>query len=221
MMNIIRFILCTGLLFTAGQVIAPVRAQAETVSNTAAVGQATPSPDDSGGTNFLTARRWSPYLVGVGIGILSWLSFLLSDSAIGVSTAYVRSCGMLESMIRPQQTKQKEYYQKFTPKIDWEWMLVAGLLLGAFISAVTSGDFSLEWVPPKWATEIGTERLPRWLTAFAGGMILAIGSRWAGGCTSGHGISGTLQLVVSSWIAVVCFFISGVLTAMLIYNVLF
>lgn len=220
-MNIIRFILCMGLLFTAGQVVEPVRTEAETVSNTPPAGQAAPVPDDSGETNVLTARRWSPYLVGAGIGILSWLSFLLSDSAIGVSTAYVRSCGMLESLFRPQQTNQKEYYQKFTPKIDWEWMLVAGLFIGAFLSAVTSGDFAAEWIPPAWAADIGTNRLPRWLTAFAGGIILAIGSRWAGGCTSGHGISGTLQLVVSSWIAVICFFISGALTAMLIYNVLF
>ena len=46
-------------------------------------------------------------------------------------------------------------------------------------------------------------------------------ARWAGGCTSGHGISGTLQLAVSSWIAAGCFFIGGIATAMLIFKVLF
>jgi hypothetical protein len=47
---------------------------------------------------------------------------------------------------------------------------------------------------------------------------MGVGARWAGGCTSGHGISGTLQLAVSSWVAVVCFFIGGVGTAMLIFK---
>lgn len=40
--------------------------------------------------------------------------------------------------------------------------------------------------------------------------LMAFGARFAGGCTSGHGISGALQLNVGSWIAVVCFFIGGI-----------
>jgi hypothetical protein len=47
---------------------------------------------------------------------------------------------------------------------------------------------------------------------------MGIGARWAGGCTSGHGISGTLQLAVSSWLAVLCFFAGGVATAMILYQ---
>ena len=46
---------------------------------------------------------------------------------------------------------------------------------------------------------------------------MGFGSRWAGGCTSGHGISGTLQLAVSSWIVAVFLFISGIVTAKLIF----
>ena len=47
---------------------------------------------------------------------------------------------------------------------------------------------------------------------------MAFGARLAGGCTSGHGISGTLQLSVGSWIALVCFFIGGAATAMLMFG---
>jgi hypothetical protein len=72
-------------------------------------------------------------------------------------------------------------------------------------------------VPELWERRIGSSAFLRWLTAFSGGILLGIGSRWADGCTSGHGISGTLQLVVSSWIAAICFFIGGVLTALLIF----
>jgi hypothetical protein len=47
---------------------------------------------------------------------------------------------------------------------------------------------------------------------------MGFGARWAGGCTSGHGISGTLQLAVSGWLAVVAFFASGGLTAYIKYG---
>ncbi|MDD5736170.1 MAG: YeeE/YedE thiosulfate transporter family protein [Methanothrix soehngenii] len=47
---------------------------------------------------------------------------------------------------------------------------------------------------------------------------MGLGARWADGCTSGHGISGTLQLSLVSWIAVVCFFVSGIAVAALIFG---
>jgi len=59
--------------------------------------------------------------------------------------------------------------------------------------------------------------LLRTAVALLGGTIMAFGARWSRGCTSGHGISGTLQLVVSSWVAASCFFIGGIITAFLIY----
>jgi uncharacterized protein len=49
-------------------------------------------------------------------------------------------------------------------------------------------------------------------------MILIIGARWAGGCTSGHGITGTLQFAVSSWMAVIAFFVGGIIAAYIIYG---
>lgn len=169
---------------------------------------------------WLTMGRWSPYIVGAGIGILSWLAFLLSDKAIGVSTAFTRTAGMLEKIFTGEKVKEKAYYQKFPPVIDWEWMLVLGLLFGSYISAALSNQFSLEWVPPVWAAAVGTNIFTRWITALAGGIIIGFGARWAGGCTSGHGISGTMQLAVSSWLAAISFFIGGIITAKIIFNVL-
>jgi len=51
-------------------------------------------------------------------------------------------------------------------------------------------------------------------------VLMAVGSRLAGGCTSGHGISGTLQLNAGSWLAVIFMFIGGIATAMLLYTAL-
>jgi uncharacterized membrane protein YedE/YeeE len=55
--------------------------------------------------------------------------------------------------------------------------------------------------------------------AFLGGAVMAFGARLAGGCTSGHGISGTMQLSVGSWIALMCFFIGGTVTAHLMFGI--
>lgn len=164
-----------------------------------------------------TMVRWSPYVVGAGIGVLSWLAFVLSDKPIGVSTAYAQSAGMLEKTIRGSEVEDKPYYREYMPRISWTWMLVIGIIVGAFISARLSGDFQLRWIPPLWEEKIGNSVFFRWLAAFMGGAILGIGARWADGCTSGHGISGTLQLVVSSWVAVLCFFAGGVIATQLLF----
>jgi uncharacterized membrane protein YedE/YeeE len=166
---------------------------------------------------WLSLKQWSPYMVGIGIGFLNCFAFLLSDKPLACSTAYSRTSGMIEGLCRGPKVTDKEYYIKFSPSIEWDWMLVLGIILGAFISATFSGQFRLEWVPGKWAEVFGERPFARWVLAFIGGIIMGIGARWANGCTSGHGISGTLQLAVSSWLAALCFFIGGIVTAMLIY----
>lgn len=168
--------------------------------------------------SFLTMTEWSPYTVGIGIGLISCAAFVLSDKPIGCSTAFTRTSGMLEKLIRGRgKVLDMAYYRQFVPEIDWEWMLVLGIALGACVSALLSGEFRVEWVPSLWAATFGSDHLPRLVTAFFGGIIIGFGSRWAGGCTSGHGISGTLQLAVSGWLAVAAFFAGGSLTAYIKY----
>ena len=168
---------------------------------------------------WLRMTVWSPYGVGAGIGLLSCLAFLLSDKPIGCSTAFARTSGMLERLFRGPKTLDKPYYRKFVPELDWEWMLVLGIAIGAFVSARLSGSFALQWVPAFWAETVGSSPALRWLVALVGGVIMGFGARWAGGCTSGHGISGTLQLAVSSWIAAACFFAGGIVTAQVLFKV--
>ena len=169
---------------------------------------------------WLTASRWSPYAAGIGIGVLSWLAFLLSDRAIGCSTPFARTSGMIERLFRGEKTLQRPYFQKYPPVISWDWMLVVGIFVGAFLSAQLSGTFQFTWVPDRWIETFGNTPTLRLVVAFVGGILMGIGSRWAGGCTSGHGISGTLQLAISSWLSVIGFFAGGIATALLIYRVL-
>ena len=169
---------------------------------------------------FLTEVRWSPYAVGIGIGILSWLTFLISKKPIACSTSFAKTSGMIEKLFMGKKVDLKPYYKKIGLSIDWQWMLVVGVIIGSLISALLSGDFHWQWVPSLWASAFGDNVILRVIVALVGGVCIGFGARWAGGCTSGHGISGTLQLAVSSWISAICFFIGGILTANIIFNLI-
>lgn len=175
---------------------------------------------DLGGSNDpeLSGPAWSPYLVGALIGVLSWLTFLFSNKPLGASTAYARVAGMLGKLIAPGHTGSLKYFQDNKPKVDWEVMLVGGVILGAMIAAWTGDELMARWVPPMWAQRFGSSLWLRLVVALIGGALMAIGARLAGGCTSGHGISGAFQLSVGSWVALICFFIGGVLTAMIMFH---
>jgi hypothetical protein len=170
--------------------------------------------------SILKETQWSPYAAGIGIGILSWLSFLISGKPLATSTTFARAGGMIEDLITGGRAEQRPYYKKIGLRINWQWMLVLGVVIGSFLSAIFSGDFQIGvWVPSLWASAFGTNTIVRVVVAFIGGIILGYGARFADGCTSGHGISGTLQLAVSSWVSVIFFFVGGIITAHIIYLV--
>jgi uncharacterized protein len=161
---------------------------------------------------------WSPYLVGALIGVLSMATFYFSDKPLGISTAYAHLAGLVGRTFSKGHTDSLKFYQDNKPKIDWGVMLMFGVILGAFIAAYTGDEITALWVPELWQERFGPNVALRAGAAFVGGALLAYGARLAGGCTSGHGISGALQLSVSSWIALACFFVGAVLTAMLLYR---
>ena len=169
---------------------------------------------------FLTEVRWTPYAVGIGIGILSWFSFLISREPIACSTSFARTSGGIERLFLGKKVELKPYYQEIKLVVGWQGMLVLGIVIGSLISALLSGDFHWQWVPSRWASAFGNSPVLRVIVAMVGGVFLGFGARWAGGCTSGHGISGTLQLAVSSWISAICFFIGGILMAQFLFKVI-
>jgi len=168
---------------------------------------------------FLALPLWSPYLVGVCIGLLVCLAFVLSDRPIGCSTGFVKIRGLAEKIFCGKKIQEKEYYKKFPPAVDWQLMIIPGIIIGAFLSSVLSGTFGLFIIPPLWAEQFGSSAVLRIIAAIAGGILLGIGARWAGGCTSGHGISGSLQLSVGSILSSACFFAGGIAMAMILFGV--
>jgi len=170
--------------------------------------------------NWFMEAQWSPYVVGAAIGVLSWLTWLISNEPIGCSTSFSRIAGMIEKLFRGKNVEKKLYYQEVKPEIDWQIMLVIGVVIGALVSSLLSGDFVLQWLPPVWSLSFGDNLVLRLALGFAGGILLGFGARWADGCTSGHGISGTMQLAVSSWISAICFFIGGIIMAQIIFKLI-
>lgn len=165
-------------------------------------------------------KSWSPYLVGWGIGMLSWFSFATADRPLGITTAFENTAALLTKSVVPTEAATNSYFRApdKKPKIDWEWALVIGVFLGSYWSSKTSGDRSDRAVPAIWERRFGRGKPLRYGAAFAGGAVMMFGARVAEGCTSGHGISGTLQFAVSSWIFVVILFASAILFSFLLYG---
>lgn len=125
---------------------------------------------------------WSPYLAGALSGVVGILSVWFAGQYFGASTSFVRTAGLIEQLFGPERVAQMDYFIKVAPKIDWQWMFVLGIFLGAMVSAVTSGSFKLQAVPDMWAERFGTRSTAkRAVVAFVGGIVAMFGARLADG----------------------------------------
>jgi hypothetical protein len=167
---------------------------------------------------------WNPYLAGALTGLLAiasvWITTerLGKGSFLGASTTFVRAAGYVERRVAPERVERGEYYQKTTPVLDWQFMVVSGIFLGALLSSLTDKSFKLESVPPTWKERFGPSVLKRAAAAILGGIVAMVGARMADGCPSGHGLSGVMQLSISGLGAMAMFFGPAILAARFIYK---
>lgn len=125
---------------------------------------------------------WNPYLAGALSGLVGVFSVWFAGQYFGASTSFVRTAGMIEKVFGPERVTQMDYFIKNVPRIDWQWMFVVGIFLGALISALTSGDFKLQSVPDMWAERFGSgSTAKRAVAAFVGGGVAMFGARLADG----------------------------------------
>lgn len=163
--------------------------------------------------------RWNPYAVGVGIGVLSWAAFAIVNSPLGISTpisSLASVCAL--PALGSDGVAQNPYWVKFPLKWDYHTLFLIGTFLGALASVLASRTFRLASVPATWGARFGSNAPRRLVVAFVGGVIIMYGARMAGGCTSGHGISGSLQLALSGWVFFLTLFAFGIATAMLLFR---
>lgn len=168
----------------------------------------------------LTDRSWSPYVAGVVIGLLQIPTFLLMNTALGASSSFVTVSAYIAAVFDPAVGSIKYFSSHMTgAKNWWQVAIVVGIALGAYLSMKLSGA-RRQAVSPVWQRAMGSTNLwTRAPVAFLGGFIMLLGARIAGGCTSGHGISGMAQLSVGSTMAVIAMFAGGIAAAMLLRRV--
>lgn len=169
--------------------------------------------------NALQESSWSPHAAGAGIGVLSWFALASAKRPLGVTTAFESSAASLGQRWVPRASGVNTYLARGgeVPELGWEWMLDLGIVLGSFLSARLSGDAPRGLARP-WRRRFGSSARRRYAGAFAGGALVMLGARMAKGCTSGHAISGTLQLAASSWLFSLAMAISATLTARALFG---
>ena len=171
----------------------------------------------------LADRNWSPYLAGGLIGLLQIPAFILMDTGLGASSSFVTAAGQAALLV-DAGVQEGSYFSKYllfnqsflANKYLWQVALVLGVGIGALFSARLSG-MKRRGIAPVWQTAFHLQsRMARYGMAFLGGFVLLFGARLAGGCTSGHGLTGMAQLAVSSSVVVMAIFAGGIASAFLL-----
>jgi uncharacterized membrane protein YedE/YeeE len=163
-------------------------------------------------------------VAGLLLGVLLIVATALVKP-LGVSTQYVVTDAMVLHGAAPAVAESNEYLSKYGEKEGWGigygWMLVLGMFIGGSLSAFITKRFRKRDNPSMssmWQSEFGSSSPRRMMHAFTGGVLLLFGARLAGGCTSGHMISGISQLTIGSFIFGISIFASGIVTARILYK---
>ena len=143
-------------------------------------------------------QPWPWWLSGILIGLTVPLLYLLAGKAFGIST----SLQEVGALCAPHS--KLEYLSKFDRKGNfWTIVFVIGIAIGAFIATRFLSADPKPFLPESFANVSGAIKL------LVGGFLIGFGTRYAGGCTSGHSITGISNLNWPSLLATICFFAGG------------
>jgi uncharacterized protein len=179
---------------------------------------------------------WPWYVAGPLIGLMLPLLLLIGGRTFGISSNLRHLCaatipGGLR-FFRYDWKREGSWNLLFATGIVIGGLIAASLLLppdyAVAISSATQRDLHAlglrdlsGLVPQELMGWQGLTSARGWLTLGVGGFLVGFGSRWAGGCTSGHAISGLATFQLPSLIAVVGFFAGGLLMTHLLLPILF
>ncbi len=153
---------------------------------------------------------WHPLIAGLLLGLVLLATFLVTGHGLGASGVFTRAAATIGLWTMPEATAANRYLGGFAagvPLAGWITWEIIGVLLGGLIGSLSSGRFRAK-------IERGRETAPgrRLVFAFAGGVLVGLGSRLARGCTSGLGLSGGATLAVAGFLFLIFFFAAGFLT---------
>jgi len=162
---------------------------------------------------------------GVSLGLLLVLATALVQP-LGVSTQFVVTDAAVAHQLDPEYAESNSYLAQYGEKLGWGvgygWMLVLGMIVGGGVTArlmrARQPDIDKGSMPSMWSSAFGPSRTKRNLACFSGGLLLLFGARLAGGCTSGHMISGISQLALGSFLFGIATFAVAILMAKFLYR---
>lgn len=152
---------------------------------------------------------------GIGLAILNAIIILTvaSDRPIGASTSYPYFADALTGTIN------NDYFSRIQKPGHWELIFLGGAFLAGLTFSLIRKDFKITLIHDNWRKYKGSSPARRIIWSFVGGFILIFGARMAGGCTSGHILSGGMQLAVSSLVFAVFVFTAFLATGHFFYKV--
>ena len=177
---------------------------------------------------------WPWYVAGPLIGLTVPLLLWLGNRSFGISENLRHVCSMIPSRV--------PFFQYDWRKAGgWNLAFAGGIILGGFVATVffanpeplrvadaTQRDLAAIGVstdgtlaPAALFAPAALGSIKTWLILLAGGFLVGFGARYAGGCTSGHAISGLANLQLPSLVAVVGFFAGGLLMTHVLLPLLF
>lgn len=171
-------------------------------------------------------QPWPWYVAGPLIGLTVPVLLLIGNKSFGISSSLRHICALCMPAKIP-------FFQYNWKKEVWNLFFVAGIFVGGILSAALLYNPLPVEVHPKLASELAGYGITNfnhlvpleifnWETLFSvkgmllmvfGGFLVGFGTRYAGGCTSGHAIMGISTLQWPSVVAACCFIIGGALMA--------
>lgn len=171
-------------------------------------------------------QPWPWYVAGVLIGLIVPALLILGNRHFGISANLRHIC----AACFPSDIKFFKYEWK---KEAWNLFFVGGILIGAVIATLWLGNENPVQVNPKLAEELAGYGLTNYdkllppeifswqsllttrglIMLVGGGFLVGFGTRYAGGCTSGHAIMGLSNMQWPSLVATCCFMAGGFLMA--------
>ena len=177
----------------------------------------------------LIKQPWPWYVAGPLIGLMVPLLLIFGNKTFGISSSLRHICASCVPAKIP-------FFQYNWRKEIWNLFFVFGVFLGGIITLFYLKDDSAVVVNPKLVAELSqygitdySGLIPNDLFSWAalstprgivmmvlGGFLVGFGTRYAGGCTSGHAIMGLSMLQLPSLVATICFMVGGFIMANLI-----
>lgn len=159
------------------------------------------------------APYWNPYVCGVLLGVVLFLSFLVTGHGLGASGGLARGVTAALKAVAPATVNETAFFAALgggDKSVLSHWLVweVLGVLLGGALSGLLAGRFG-----------VGVHRGPRitdrrrLVLALLGGLLVGWGTQLSRGCTSGQALSGGAVLSAGSWAFMFSVFGGGYLVA--------